>query len=81
MSVGFTKVVPVPSIPERLVWTLHKGGRCAEARTRITPLGPELRVYVAGDLRWWQVIRDGSLTTQAEERRQAFIAKGWTDVE
>lgn len=64
------------TIPERSLWTLVGHGRTVEARTRIVPLGPELRVYVDGELLWSQVIRDGSLEALSADTRAHWAAKG-----
>lgn len=84
--------MPAPSrLPEHVLWTLSKTGRHAEARVRMTPLGPELRFFTwrsdktrdEGDLHWSRINRpqDGggaALGVDAEEQRREFIALGWT---
>jgi hypothetical protein len=47
MSVGFSKPRNPAAIPEHVLWSLRKGERTAEARARMVPLGPELRIYVS----------------------------------
>lgn len=65
MSVGFSKTPPPSKLPEHVLWTLTKTGRLAEARVRMTPLGPQLRFFIwgrektrdDGDLLWSQIFR------------------------
>jgi hypothetical protein len=81
MSVGFSKRPDHRAIPEHPLWTLQKGKRTAEARTRMTPLGPELRIYYNGELLRSEIPRDGrEVGALAEEARQAWIARGWMAV-
>ncbi|MDP1570377.1 MAG: hypothetical protein Q8L86_10260 [Vicinamibacterales bacterium] len=91
MAVGFSKPRDTRAIPEHVLWTLTKGGRTAEARTRMVPLGPELRVYVshletgALELLWSEVFRvqDGggaALRDLAEQTQRDFEARGWKAV-
>jgi hypothetical protein len=74
-------VKPTP-IPERVLWTLRKGGRVAEARTRQHPLGPELVFYVDDQLLWSQVFKQGTgvaLGEMSESKRREFEELGWTE--
>lgn len=85
VSVGFAKARDPRKIPEHSLWTLHKNGRTAEARTRMVPAGPELRIYVTSrqtmeptDLLWSQVMRDGrAIGDLADEKKREFEARGW----
>lgn len=80
MSVGFSRARNPRAIPEYHLWRLKKGARVAEARTRMTPLGPELLIYVGGELVWSQVLRDGrDVGALSDERRQAFLGRGWSE--
>ena len=45
MSIGFAKPRNPEHIPEHSLWVLRKNGKTAEARTRMVPVGPELRIY------------------------------------
>lgn len=91
MSVAFSRRVDPRAIPEHVLWTLTKDDRRAEARTRMVPLGPELRVYVthrttgAYELLWSQVFTPqqgggAALGALADTTRQDFEARGWTGV-
>lgn len=78
--IGFSKPRDSEDIPEHVLWALTKTGRTADGRTRQTPLGPELRFYVNGELLWSQVYRDGrgvELGEMAERKRLEFEARGW----
>lgn len=88
MTVRFSRPRDPRAIPEHVLWTLTKGMRTAEARTRMVPGGPELRVYVSRletgllDLHWSQVFRDQdgggvALGERAEQTRRDFEARGW----
>ena len=59
MSIAFSKPRNPAAIPEHTLWTLRKDVRRVEARTRMTPIGPELRICVDGELLWSQVLPDG----------------------
>jgi hypothetical protein len=63
MSVGFAKPRNPEHIPEHSLWVLRKGDRTAEARTRMVPAGPELRIYYCGKFHRSEVVRDGSKRT------------------
>ena len=89
VSIGFAKTPPPSKLPEHVLWTLSKTGRYAEARVRMTPLGPELRFFIwrtgksrdEGDLHWSRIYRpqDGggaALGDDAESKRREFIALG-----
>lgn len=78
MSVGFSRPANPLAIPEHHLWTLRKDGNTIEARTRMTPLGPELRIYEGGELLWSQVPRDGrELGELADRERQDYEARGY----
>jgi hypothetical protein len=65
---------------EITLWTLTKGTRSAEARIRRLPHGSELRFSVDGALLWSQLYHDSAiLGVTAEEKRQDFLARGWSD--
>jgi hypothetical protein len=69
------RLVPAPQLPppdDRLVWRLLKGERCAQAVLRVLDFGLELRISVDEDLRWSQVVRDGTLDALASEKRRAL---------
>ena len=51
MSVGISKPARPEHIPEHTLWIVRKGDRTAEARVRMVPLGPELRIYYNGAFR------------------------------
>jgi hypothetical protein len=89
MSISFSKPRRPSAIPEHSLWRLEKTvhvlkrqqTRFAEARTRMTPLGPEIRIYVDGELLWSQVLRDGrDVGASSEEKRGDFLALGWSEV-
>jgi hypothetical protein len=81
VSVGFRKASPEPPpAEEHPLWTLAKKGHQVRCTTRMTPGGPELRIYVAGELFWSRVYRDGQgdwLGEEAEKKRGEFEALGW----
>lgn len=79
MSIAFSKPVDPRALPEHTLWRMTKGTRVVEARTRMVPLGPELRIWLDGELLWSQVLRDGrDVGDLAAETRAAWCAKGWT---
>lgn len=62
------------------MWTLEKRGHQVQARVRTSSLGLELRIMLDGELWWSQVVRpatDDALTAAAEQKLEAFEAKGW----
>lgn len=85
MTVGFAKPRDPEKIPEHVLWTLYKGDRIAQARTRMTPLGPELRFMLRrvgddDDLLWSQVFKDGdgaNVGELADQKRREFEDRGW----
>ena len=78
MRVGFSKQPNPVALPEHFLWTLQKGARVVEARTRMTPIGPELRIYHNGELLWSQVPRDGREVGElAEQERRDYEARGY----
>lgn len=78
MSVTFSKPRNPAAIPEHTLWTLRKDVRRVEARTRMTPVGPELRICVDGELLWSQVLPDGRAVGElAAEQRRALEGRGW----
>src|SRR5262245_48562508 len=94
MSSEFRKRPAVPlcemeAIPEQVIWRLTKNGRLAEARKRVVAWGdctrPEFRLWIqhptpAFELATRQVVStDAELEAPARQRRQLFVAKGWTD--
>jgi hypothetical protein len=90
--VRFTAPANPEHSPERVLWTLRKRGRIAEARTRIVPVRdgvPELRIYVSKgptvqvtDLLWSCTLTAGrDVGALSEERRAAFKERGWIDVD
>ena len=71
MSVGFAKPRNPEHIPEHLLWVLRKDSRTAEARVRMVPLGPELRIYYNGVFLRGEVVRDGrNIGDVAEEAKK-----------
>lgn len=88
MAIAFSKPRRPSAIPEHDLWRLTKRvaiptgdiTRVAEARTRMVPIGPELRIYVDGELLWSQVLRDGrAVGDLSEEKRRDFTALGWAE--
>lgn len=78
MAIGFSTRVKPLAIPEHHLWTLHKDGHTVEARTRMTPLGPELRIYEGGELLWSQVHRDGRAVGDLADAEHAdYLARGY----
>jgi hypothetical protein len=78
MSVGFAKPRNPEHIPEHSSWVLRKGDRIAEARTRMVPAGPELRIYYCGKFHRSEVVRDGrNVGEVAEEAKAEWLARGW----
>lgn len=77
------------TIREDVVWTLRKGPRTAEARTRAASSAggsgqPELCIYTATheratlDLMWSQVMKDHrAARAMAEEKKKEFEAEGF----
>jgi len=91
MAVRLTSPPNPQHLPEHVLWTMRKGGRIAEARTRMVPIGdglPELRVYMSNgptvkvtDLLWSQTLKDGrDAGALAEERKSAFLSRGWAAI-
>jgi len=77
MSVGFSKPRNPEHIPEHS-WVLRKGDRTAEARTRMVPAGPKLRIYYNGAFLRSEVVRDGrNVGDVAEEAKAEWQARGW----
>ena len=59
---------------------LRKGDRTAEARTRMVPAGPELRIYYNGTFLRSEVVQDGrNVGDVAEEAKAEWLARGWVD--
>lgn len=57
---------------------LRKGDRTAEARVRMVPLGPELRIYYRGAFLRSEVVRDGrNVGDVAEEAKADWLTRGW----
>jgi hypothetical protein len=78
------RLVPAPQLPspdDRLLWLLLKGERCAQAVVRVLDFGLELRVTVDTELRWSQLVRDGTIAALALEKRRAFEERGWVAAE
>lgn len=63
-------------IPETSLWTVERAGYLVEARRREVELGPELRVFLDGELLWTQVIRDGTLEQLSADTRAHWDAAG-----
>jgi hypothetical protein len=82
VSVGFREPSPDPPAPdEHPLWALAKKGHQVRAATRMTPGGPELRIYVDDELWWSRVYRAGQghwLGEEAEKKRGEFTERGWT---
>jgi hypothetical protein len=80
MTVRLTGPANPQHLPEHVLWTLRKGGRIAEARTRIVPVGeglPELRIYYNGQFLRSEVVRDGrNVGDVAEGAKAAWLARG-----
>lgn len=76
---------------EHVLWTLRKGGRIAQARTRLIPIGnePDLCIYVSNgptvgvdDMLWSVTLKDGrDVGALSEERKAAFLERGWIEVD
>lgn len=90
METPFSRPRDPRKIPEHILWTLTRAREVAEARTRMVPLGPELRIYVSSqgtgklELLWSRVFgpQDGggaALGELASQKRDGFYAQGWTD--
>src|SRR5687767_12980038 len=92
MSVGIVPAADPRKLPEHVLWTLMKDGRIAEARTRMTPLGPELRFMMRRggktegpeDLLWSMIFQahDGggrALGEAAQAKKLEFLALGWVE--
>jgi hypothetical protein len=66
---------------ELTLWTLVKGSKRAEARTRVHPVGIELVVTVDGELEWSQAfapqVVDTLLESAAASQQRVFLADGW----
>ena len=63
---------------EHPLWSLHKKGHAVEARRRMTPGGPELRIVIDGDLWWSRVCPTAAAVQAAADTKHAeFLAKGW----
>lgn len=81
MSVGFAKPRNPDHLPEHVLWQLTKANRITEARSRMTPLGPELRVFVDDELLWSQVFRGVTagvvLGKRSEEAMRELQGRGW----
>jgi hypothetical protein len=84
VSVGFSRPQRPVALPEHVLWTLQRAGRVVESRTRMTPLGPELRVYVSSretgelELLWSQVPRDGREVGElADQERKDHERRGY----
>ena len=49
-----------------------------EARTRMVPAGPELRIYYCGKFHRSEVVRDGRNVGEVpEEAKAEWLARGW----
>ncbi len=59
MSVGFSKPRNREHIAKHSLWLLRKGDKTPEARTRMVPAGPELRIYYNGTFVRREVVGDG----------------------
>ena len=92
MTTRFTGPTNPEHFSEHVLWTLRKGGRIAQARTRLIPIGnrqSELRIYVSNgptvdiDDLWWSVrLKDGrDVGALSEERKAAFLERGWIEVD
>lgn len=82
MNVGVSRPRDPRATPEHVLWALRKMGRTLEARTRMTPLGPELSLFVDGELLWSLVLRDGRDVGELfEEGRRVLEAKRWVGAE
>ena len=56
-----------------------KGDRTAEARTRMVPAGPELRIYNNGTFLRSELVRDDrNVGDVAEEAKAECLARGWS---
>jgi hypothetical protein len=78
-------VVKIPEYWQRpkqvaRLWSLHKGRRTSTCELWTHPVGGEIRVEVSGDeFVRSEAGRDGlALIDNANEWRQQFEAKGWT---
>lgn len=71
MSVGFSKPRNPEHSPEHSLWVLRKDSRAAEARVRMVPLGPELRIYFCGRFLRSEVVRDGRNVGDVAEEAKA----------
>ena len=75
---------------EQVLWTLRKGGRIAQGRTRLNPIGNgarELRIYVSDgptvdvdNMLWSVTLRDlRAVDRLSQERKAAFLERGWIE--
>ena len=72
---------PPPRPHEHRLWTLTKRDHLGECRVRATPFGPELCIYLDGELWWSHLYRRATeerLTAEADRKRDEFTAKGLT---
>jgi hypothetical protein len=92
MTTRLTKPTNPEHSTEHVLWTLRKGRRLAQARTPLIPIGNgqlELRIYVGigptvdvDDLLWSVTLKDGrDLGALSEERKAAFLERGWIEVD
>jgi len=86
MSVRVSPRARPCAMPEHVLWTLVKNHRTVEARTTMTPPGPELRIYASSPatgrlmLLWSQVPSDGREVGElAETHRALYLAKGYLE--
>jgi len=71
---------PAPAAEHEL-WRVTKGDRTAYAAVRRLPHGKDLVFYVGAELMESQLFKpdqDQALLERAEEKRQAFLEKGWS---
>lgn len=67
-----------PEPPEDSLWVLTKDGRRVEARTRMAPAGPELRIYHNGTFLCSELVGDGrNVGDVAEAAKADWLARGW----
>ena len=92
MTIPLTGPTNPDQFTDQVLWTLRKGERVAQARTRLNPIGnsrPELRIYVsngptvnADDMLWSVTpLNERGVGRLSRERRAAFLERGWIELE
>ena len=77
-TVAFSILHNPDDIPEHHLWRLRKDDRTAEARTRMLPAGPELRIYYNGTFLRSEVVRDDrNVGDVADEAKAEWLERGW----